>query len=380
MYQQETTKNNMNKATICPLPFTHIAIRPNGQVYPCCYFRHEHTPTSLNLEHPDILNHEFLQEIRKDLLDGKEIEGCKQCYQDEKLSNYSMRLLTLEEYTKRKLIFVPPKEPKLTSIDLALSNVCNNRCRMCNPELSTNWYPDAKKLGIPIPKGLIQHNDPLANLDLSQLEYIKLIGGEPLLEQEKFIRFLKRCDLSKLSVFLTTNMTVLPDDTLLKYLQQCQSVTIACSIDSYGNLNDFLRKGSKWETVDNSLRWYIKNFQKVYIHSVASIYNINYLDKLIDYVKNEFPSVHIKYVMIDGPDWMQISNLPDKVKEKVKDKIELSKNKEVQDIKNLIFDQLAINGSFDLFKEMDQKLNDIRFEHWKDCNQELYDWLKEFYE
>jgi hypothetical protein len=84
--------------------------------------------------------------------------------------------------------------------------------------------------------------------------------------------------------------------------------------------------------------------------------------------------------MIDGPDWMQISNLPDKVKEKVKDKIELSKNKEVQDIKNLIFDQLAINGSFDLFKEMDQKLNDIRFEHWKDCNQELYDWLKEFYE
>ena len=371
----------MNKNDVlCPLPFNHIAVRPNGKVYPCCYFRHESTPESLNLSHDDIINHEFLQQIRNDMLDGKAVEGCRQCYQDEKLSNYSMRLVTLREYSKKNQIFTPPTEPKLTSIDLALSNVCNNRCRMCNPELSTNWYPDAKKLGIPIPKGLIQHNDPLDKLDLSQLEYIKLIGGEPLLEQEKFIRFLERCDLSKLSIFLTTNMTVLPEQKLLSYLKQCRSVTIACSIDSFGELNDFLRKGSKWEIVDKNLRWYVENFNKVYIHSIASIYNINCLDKLIDYVKNNFKFIHMKYVMVDGPNWMQINHLPDNVKENVRQSVNNSKNREVQEIKNLIFEQLDLPGNFQEFKEMDNKLNDLREEHWKYSNQELYEWLKEFYE
>jgi len=48
----------MNKEdVVCPLPWHHIAIRPNGRVYPCCYFRHESTPEEFNLSHNDVFNH-----------------------------------------------------------------------------------------------------------------------------------------------------------------------------------------------------------------------------------------------------------------------------------------------------------------------------------
>jgi len=364
---------------ICPLPFGHIAIRPNGQVYPCCYFRHECTPTSLNLQHDDILNHEFLQKIRNDIRNGNPVQGCNQCYQDEKLSGNSMRLDVLREVEKI-MPFVPIDTPELVSIDLALSNVCNNRCRMCNPDLSTNWYPDAKKLGIPIPKGLIQHNDPLENVNLSKLQYIKLIGGEPLLEQEKFIKILKRCNLANLTVFLTTNMTVIPNDELLSLLKKCKLVTIACSIDAYDKLNDFLRKGSIWKIVDQNLEWYTSHFKKIYIHSVISIYNINRLDDLVEHIKLKYPSVSLKYVLVDGPDWMRISNLPEEVKFKAKERIFESSNKEIQAVQQLVTDQLSIQGNFEEFKNWDEKLNIIRDEHWKFCNFELYDWLKNYYE
>ena len=47
---------------------------------------------------------------------------------------------------------------------------------------------------------------------------------------------------------------------------------------------------------------------------------------------------------------------------------------------DMIFEQLDLPGNFQEFKEMDNKLNDLREEHWKYSNQELYEWLKEFYE
>ena len=35
----------------CPLPFSHIAIRPNGRVFPCCNFRWDGVPEDLHLDH-----------------------------------------------------------------------------------------------------------------------------------------------------------------------------------------------------------------------------------------------------------------------------------------------------------------------------------------
>jgi len=355
----------------CPIPFHHLAVRPGGEVYPCCFFKHDEVPADFNLNYSDVFHHPFLEQIRTDLREDKYVEGCSRCYKNEELTGNSMRI----EYLKHESS--PPEEPVLTYLDLALSNLCNNKCRMCGPGLSTSWYSDAKKLGIPITSGVLKHEYNIDNFDLSKIDNIKLIGGEPLMEQEKFINILNRCDLKNLRLLITTNATVRPNDELLAIFKQCNSVKWLLSIDAYGPLNDFLRKGSKWSEVADNIKWFVGTFpNNVNIHSVASIYNINCLDQLHNYIRRHYPGIHQKHVMIDGPDWMHPSNLPNDVKKIIKNKLQSLKINNIE----VLLNSLDQEGNTMLFKREDQKLNDLLNEHWRDANPELYNWLKGYYE
>ena len=356
----------MDKKHYCPIPFNHLAIRPNGKVFPCCNFRWEETPEDMDLGYDNLFfDHPFMKKIRKDLLEDKPVEGCSRCYESEQHTGKSMRT----DYIRiaDKLGLSKKEEPELTYIDLALSNVCNNKCRMCGPELSTNWYSDAKKLGIEIPRGLLEHKNDLKEYNLSNLRLIKLIGGEPLMEQEKFIEILERCTLENLSVLITTNTTIQPNKKLLSLLEKCHRVKWNLSIDAYGPLNDFLRKGSKWDEIDRNVDWFKETFSEefVSIDSVASIYNINVLHHLIDYAKSK--SIPQRYVMCDGPNWMHPRNLPSKVKLKVK---EILTTKDVPNA-NYFIHEMEQQGNFKLFVKHDNTFNELRKEHWASKNPEL---------
>lgn len=367
----------MNYNYRCLLPFHHIAIRPNNQVYPCCQFRHEHTPKDLHLSHEDVFNHPFMQELRQYMIEDKPHPGCAMCYDQEKISNgtHSMRL----DFVKNLGSEIPQK-PVLTHVDLALSNVCNNRCRMCNPELSTNWYSDAKKLGEeffpPVQlSGIINSKPILENYDLSQLKYLKLIGGEPLMEEEKFINILKRCNLSNLRILLTTNSTIIPSDELYDLLKQCKMVWVNLSVDAYGDLNSFLRKGSKWENVKKVMSWFGERFPKnTKTHGVISIYNINNFYLLENFVKETYKgNIHCEWQMVDGPSWMQPSNLPDSAKHIILEKL---KGKTSDRVYSMIESEFKNKGNIDLFLDRDEKLNLLRNEDWRNLNPELLLLLK----
>lgn len=359
----------------CPIPFHHIAIRPNGTVQPCCAFKWNEIPEDFTLGYKNLfLEHPFMQKIRQDLREDKPVAGCSGCYKAEQLTGKSMRTEYIEE---ERLGFsdTPPDEPELTYIDLALSNVCNNRCRMCNYELSTNWYSDSKKLGIDIPRGLIEHKNNFDDLDFSKLTYIKMIGGEPLMEQDKFIDILKRCNLSKMNILITTNSTVRPNDELLSLLMQCKKVRWNLSIDAHGPLNDYLRKGSHWENVKSNLHWFAEKFPKnINVNGVISIYNINNFFELSDYVASHYSWCRTAFNIIDGVDWMHPKHLPEEIKKFVIGKIQKHPHISV----NRAIDAIQQLGDFKEFVVMDKKLSDIRNEHWADLNPELYNLLKDF--
>jgi sulfatase maturation enzyme AslB (radical SAM superfamily) len=218
-----------------------------------------------------------------------------------------------------------------------------------------------------IPKGIVV-NPFIENGDFSKLKYLKLLGGEPLLEQEKLIKILKQCDLKNLSVNLITNTTIIPNQELSNLFAQCKKVNVSLSIDSVGKLNEFLRKGSKWiQTVEN-IKWFQNRNYDLYVHSVASIYNVNVLDSLIDFcLQNNLPQ---KYVLIDGPNYMMPRNLPDSVKQKLI--IKLTEQISKQDIFKIMIEELKKEGNFSLFEKHDNQINKLRNEHWKDFNPELY--------
>jgi len=378
----------------CQLPMHHMAIRPDGRVMPCCYFRHEHVPTDLNLSLEDPFNHSFMQQIRKSVSNDEMIPGCSKCYEDEKTSGNSMRsdiynspfnFLNLPTDGTRG------KVAKLTNIDVTFSNVCNNKCRMCGPELSTQWYSDAKKMGYPFEKrGIIAENKWIETADVSDLTYIKFLGGEPLMEQEKMIQLLQKCNRKKLVVHITTNGTLLPNETLHNLLLECESVYITISVDQFGEFNEFLRKGSEWDTTVKNMFTMKDNYgkHKTTVHSVTSIYNVNLCNQLIDFcIKERF---YQNNSIVDGPNWMMPRNLPKKVKTKLIDLLNLNIQntslpkhlKYMYDANahyELLIDELQQDGDFGMFLRNDTRLNIIRNEHWKDYNPWLWNELKPYF-
>lgn len=377
----------------CVLPFHHMAIRPDGGIRPCCYFRIDEVPSDLNISYPDPFNHPFLVEVRNKCRKDKFIKGCSSCYEDEAATGHSMRTFVNNPDTDFGL---PIKnrgiEEKLTNLDIALSNVCNNKCRMCGPELSTQWYSDAKKMGYEFnQRGIIAKNNIIESTDLSYLRFIKMLGGEPLMEQEKFISILKKCNLEELTILLVTNTTLVPNSELTTLLKKCRKVMIQLSVDSYGPINDFLRKGSNWNTVEDNIKWYkntfnteadsVRGFPHVDIgmHSVITIYNINLVDELINYCANN--NLYQNYVMVDGPNWIRPANIPLPIKEEL---ILLYENKKQNCSESqlktykLIINELKKEGDFGMFIRNDIRMNGIRNESWEKLNPWLWNKIQPF--
>jgi len=361
----------------CVMPFHHMAIRPDGQIFPCCVFRPENVPEDLNVSHPDPFNHEYMKDLREKMRNDEYVDGCSLCYEEERVSARSMRTDLVAPWMSH---FGLPTEAegrgkvkKLTNIDLSLSNVCNNKCRMCNPDLSTQWYSDAKKLGWSIPKGVVKKNTIVEEYDLQDLRFIKLLGGEPMMEQERIIQILKKCNLDKLSLLVVTNTTLTPCDELADLMSQCEKVTIDFSIDSYGPLNDFLRKGSDWQTTVKNIEWYKERFRFLNVHSVVSIYNVNMMHELFDFC-DDYELDHC-YNLLDGPWWMCIKNLPKEISPWLHEYVDEQLQKRSvlhHKVLKLIKNEIDQEGDFGEFLRYDQKLNMIRGEHWMDKNPELW--------
>lgn len=361
----------------CVMPFHHMAMRPDGQIFPCCVFRQEEVPEDLNVSHPDPFNHEYMNWLRQKMLNDEYVHGCSKCYEDEKHSARSMRTDLVAPWGSN---FGLPtvkegrgKVKKLTNIDLALSNVCNNKCRMCMPQLSTHWYSDAKKLGMEIPKGVITNNTIVDDYDLSDLRFIKVLGGEPMMEQEKLKKVLRKCNLEQMTILLVTNVSLLPDEELLEMLKKCEKVNIDLSIDSYGTLNEFLRKDSNWENVSRNVQWYKQHFDNINVHSAISIYNVNKLHEIINFCKDN--ELYHECVVVDGPKWMQPRNLPQEVKSWLSiylNDLEKSVPVTYKKIIRLLHNEMNVEGDFGFFVRNDAQLNKIRNEHWMDKNEELW--------
>ena len=197
------------------------------------------------------------------------------------------------------------------------------------------------------------------------------------MEEKQFINLLNRCNLSNLRILLTTNSTIIPSDELYNLLKQCKVVWVNLSVDAYGDLNSFLRKGSKWDNVTKVIDWFSEHFPgNAKVHGIISIYNVNNFYKLTDYIKEKHAGkVHVEWQMVDGPNWMQPANLPQEVKNTVLANL---KNKVGDRAYSLVENEFKNAGNFDLFLDRDTKLNDIRNETWKELNPELYELVMDF--
>jgi organic radical activating enzyme len=266
------------------------------------------------------------------MLNGVEPDACKRCYDDERMGLRSKRIEENERYFSHDIAHNTQDDGSISLdfefIELRLGNVCNLRCRTCNPASSTKWIRDHKMLENKlsfvtkygnVERGTWYESDTFWEDLLNNSKNVKRIyinGGEPTLIKKHFsyLERLIETGLNKnIELWYNLNLTNV-DDELLEYWKQFKKCTISASIDDLGERNEYIRTNSVWHTTLENLRK-LKNESWIELSVVqtVSLYNIEHVDEFYEFmVHQEKIPVHINWVY--DPVFQQAWHLEDEKK------------------------------------------------------------------
>lgn len=368
--------------TFCIAPWQTVHAVTSGDILGCCmmgqgpnlgrlYKDGKHLNVTAGLD--NVLSNETSNDIRKTMLEGKWHPECISCHNEEKSSMRSMRTKYNEHWEQRFNIHDARKitnedgslldghEPFF--YDLQLGNLCNLKCRICNPMSSSAWIPDALKMNGIEQGSSFEYQTPTNGVvqvkhkggkqfemtpnlfawveskefwdDLSarkhSIEQIDLIGGEPTLIKRHY-DFLRDCiesgDSKHIVIQYTTNLTNMPEE-LYSYLEHFQTVEIKFSIDGIGKALEYQRNPLKW----NMLLANIERLEKFAVESknarifdatTSNVYNVLHM---LDYTEwkikqgryhfKELWQIHngnLNTHLVHHPDYLSIKVLPHSAK------------------------------------------------------------------
>lgn len=301
--------------SLCSYPWRGACIYPTGLVKPCCYWLSANgniNEANSNIKN-DPRNSAEWNKIREDMLAGNPVKGCEKCQEMESVGNHSGRLSSL--------YYLVPTENKLApleDLEVSFSNLCNLACVGCGDFNSTKWSTENIKAGRPGMK-LIDNKFDWAQWDLSNLKTLKILGGEPFMEPDRFCELLESVNLSQIELVVNTNGTILPNQRLKALIEKCKQVKFLVSIDGIGLVNDWNRWPGKFQNIVEAMNVYEtwwKYFDNITLktHSVVNIFNIFTMEDFINFMKKDFPSWTASFMWVNNPGWQSIQALPQEVK------------------------------------------------------------------
>lgn len=270
----------------CVHPWSHLALNPDGTMWPCCHQRV--TPAVLgNMETDDPIEvftkGEVLSSIRKDMMENKWPDACHKCKYFEESGSKSPRMSANMNmrYTEEVYNSVPDitnadgtlKSHKIRYWDLRWSNLCNMACVMCSPAWSSMWTQEMKTLNknydtssLPnfgkyenVPKVEKVKRLEFVDKNIDDVECIYFAGGEPLIMDEHYYILDKLVEKKMFHVRLkyNTNMMKLEHKgkSVLDYWKYWdnKNLQIGGSVDETGDRLEWIRYGSKWETIKQNI-------------------------------------------------------------------------------------------------------------------------------
>jgi MoaA/NifB/PqqE/SkfB family radical SAM enzyme len=342
-----------SKKSFCVLPWVHSFINNNGAYQVCCTSEEYHSGipdnnhVNFNISNrpkiDDVVNSEFMKNLRLQMLKGEWSEICTRCLQTERHEGVSRRNIENIDYASDIPGLISETLPdgaitnKFKSLDYRLGNSCNLQCRMCNPFSTEKWLKDWNEV-----KPIKEHNsDEQINYyknfkwadenflieemleKLDGVERIHFAGGEPLLSPQ-MTKVLRECIAlgysSKIVISYNTNMTVLPKE-ILELWKEFKEIRLLCSVDGFGSVNDYIRSFSNWNIIDKNLRYLDENCKELRISEIllsctVQIYNVLNLADLYSYVgafRNIIPAVNL--INLEFPDYLSTKVLPLPAKE-----------------------------------------------------------------
>ena len=282
-------------------------------------------------------NSETYTQVRLDMLAGKEPDACKRCYDEERSGIKSKRLEENERYLASSMEVINSMNPDghidnmdFQFIELRLGNVCNLKCRTCNPVSSSKWVVEHAELSKELDFvtdysnvesgvwfeldrfwGELLNNSP-------NLKRIYVNGGEPTLVEKHFAFLHNLIDsgrASNIDLWYNINVTNLPQE-LINIWGKFKSITVTASIDDLFKRNDYIRSGSQWaDIIFNLSKLKLTETIDLSICQTLSIYNIFYVDKFYNFFKD----YRIHHNWCYDPAFLSPWNLPDDVKKTIID-------------------------------------------------------------
>jgi MoaA/NifB/PqqE/SkfB family radical SAM enzyme len=340
----ETVKNDLKY--FCMAPWVHLYTTSRGHVLPCCKNR-----VALgNLLKGDSVsscwNSGGLKNMRVEMIQGKPVQSCSDCYSKEKLLGYSYRNWFNTYFFDKEIVNTTNTDGSVDKlnikyIDYRISNICNLKCRMCSSHSSSAWYEDDKKIGRII-DSKVSVLDKVSNIwrsvekDLNSIlqnvERVNFAGGEPLLIDEQYKILEEIINLKKFDIDLTynTNFSILKykNYNILDMWKNFKHLRVKASLDGVNSVGEYIRHGLCWNTFLTNHNQLITEVPHAIfsVFCTVQIYNIFHLPEmfftLVDLgIIKETDSMHLSF--LHSPDFFDIRALAPELKQKIQNKFKL---------------------------------------------------------
>ena len=397
----------------CLYPFTHFQLDPDGRARPCCKYKvgdptwQKDVPKLPDVDIGQLWEQEEFQNLRDQFLRNERPSGCKACWDEEAAGIPSMRL-TRENGGKTHphatfFHHIPRLYPK--SLDLKLSNLCNLKCRICTPFLSTQWMKEIIDLQVN-DMGDVKtftrnsrekfsenpSNEEILKQWAPTIDYLEFYGGEPLMQQEhdKILRIMNEHGKPEhTGLYYNTNGTIC-DEEFFKLWAPFREIIINFSIDDIGSRFEFQRKNAIWnETLENMVKYkelavkYNVNMT-IRLYTTVGILNVFYLNEFFEFVKKHDMKVLLN--LVHYPHHYSIVNLPVEIKDVIKEKLlSIDTNGYLAEwsptIDNIINFMYGAECDMELLKTFFHKTrihDEYRNESFSETFPELYEMLKKY--
>jgi len=369
-----------NHKNFCILPFIHLATNTNGTARLCCKSS-THLPIVDASGKPytvdkhsldEIFNSEYMNTVRKRILDDEKLDECAVCFREEDMyyDNQENKYPSKRRRENQKWLRKTDTKlsdtfeeltanPRIRYLDIRMGNLCNLKCRMCWPQFSsqierenaqfaeqglTTWHKqvdfgtvwdNAEQFWTSIDQGLVD------------IEEITFVGGEPTLHDGMYdiIYAMVDRDLAKnVRLKITTNLTNL-QPRLLASLKHFRTVIVDCSIDGVEEVQEYIRYPSSWRTINKNVDRLLKRNTPntlINISSVVQLYNIFdlhnliswYLDKLIDGTR--LRNIQLMLNQLYEPEYLSVELLTASARERLFHEVFLPCNSMLNNVINNI--------------------------------------------
>tara|TARA_B100001115_G_C15843254_1_gene423533 strand:+ start:1291 stop:2757 length:1467 start_codon:yes stop_codon:yes gene_type:complete len=373
-------------STFCALPWMHLSTRPDGNMRVCCTANASSVGATndkkhggqvgvlktadgkpANLNNSDLMeawNNDYMKNVRTQMLNGQKPPACLKCYKEEAAGHRSKRQWETEywlnRYTIEEIVGETAEDgsipPKIRYLDLRMGSKCNLKCIMCSPHDSSLWikdwldvYPTIENKDLKHTMGWDNkgkmhgatynwHKDNPTFWDqlyeqIPHMYQLYFAGGESTIIEEHYTlleEVIRRGYAHKIELRYNSNGLEMPQ-RLFDLWSKFKRVRFHYSVDSIGEMNDYIRYPSKWDHTVKQFHLLDNTEDKVEVTTACAVQalNIYYVPDFIKWkLEQNFKKVNIwpfgagmlNYHFVYWPGHLNVKIFPQWFKDKVKAK------------------------------------------------------------